>query len=148
MFVARVEMAAASPSKSSMSAEESRTKGGSILGAFSRGLASAEDSGLFGAEVGPLTCALCEEEVEASAATTWSSSAWFCKVCRSNYNRHQEHTKDQPGTRRWLGDMSKEDKMQWYRGRKAANPTRYGRKKFGSEQFVQKEEDAKFNSST
>ena len=125
MLVARVEMAAASPSKSSMSAEESGTKGGSILGAFSRGSgsASAEDSGLFGAEVGPLTCALCEEEVEASAATTWSSSAWCCKVCKSNYNRHQERTKDQPATRRWFGDMSKEDKMQWYRGRKAANPT-------------------------
>ena len=113
MSVARVLMAAASPSKSSMSAEESGTKGGSILGAFSRGSASAEDSRLFGAEVGPLTCALCEEEVEASAATTWSSAGWCCKGCKSNYNRHQDRTKDQPATRRWFSDTSKEDKMQW-----------------------------------
>ena len=75
-----------------------------------------------------ISCFNCKDEISHCEATSWGSSSWSCKKCKSNYNRQMERNRKDLKLKKWWQAMEPEAKEEWFREQKILNPEKNKRK--------------------
>jgi hypothetical protein len=83
-------------------------------------------------------CAQCEHDIPHDQVTSWGKTSWIDKICKTNYNRQTERCKNNPNLKTWWKNLSKEERVQWFRSNKATYEPG-GMKAFDNAGFVEEE---------